>query len=1345
MVEAITNALAVVGFVAVSCFLSMTAQAQQVPGEQRYDVIVYGGTAGGVTAAVAAARQDVRVLLLEPGEHLGGMVSGGLGATDVGNENVIGGTAREFFERMGAHYGLPGATWRHEPHVAEQTFVQMAREAGVTVRFKQRIREQQGVAVRNGRIQSLTTEAGDVFAADVFIDATYEGDLMAQAGVSYTVGRESTGQYGEERAGVRPLIPMRKPGIAYDGQGMLPDVAEPSGPVGSADKRIMSYTFRLCMTRDPANRVPFNTRPDGYDARRYVLLLQNFADKPDMTLGQIINLAEVPNGKTDTNNKPGVNISTNLHNGSWEYPEASYQRRAEIWQEHERYVRGLLYFLTTDERVPQAVRDEANEWGLARDEFADNNNWPHQLYVRVGRRMLGEHVMTALDLTEALDKPDSIGLGSYFMDSHRVARVVIPNGDVATEGGVGGRTLPYEISYRSITPRREECRNLLVPVCMSSSGVAWCSIRMEPQFMVMGHSAGVAAAIAVQDGVDVQAVPYEKLEAILLAQGQVLDRALPPPDHMKGVVVDDVEAESRGNWVSATSATGFIGPHYLHDGNKNKGQSTLRFVPELPSDGLYAVRLFFTPHANRASNVPVSVQASDGVFDYQVDQRTLPEGERSYLVGTHRFEAGKGGAVTLSNTGTDGFVTIDAVQFIPVAAPSRRAAAVPPPDDAKRVIVDDVDSEFRGTWVPATSAPKFIGPRYLHDGNKDKGQSTLRFVPEMSADGLYAVRLHFTPHPNRASNVPVTVRAADGVFHYELDQRTLPEAETSRYVGTHRFEAGKSGSVTLSNTGTSGYVTIDAVEFIPVAVPLPDGLPQLNAPPPGHEQERGWSVRLIGMKGQPQDMGSVDNFFPAFDEFGQYVHRDWPGKVHSELQLKQQYEREQTQLVDDSGPRNWSRFGGYADGPRLEATGFFRTQKHGGRWWLVDPEGYLFFSHGVNCVRKMDPTPIERREDWFGGEPWTQPDMKPFVLSDVRAVKYDYAGTTPLSFNFTWANLLRKYGPDWDATSGEVAHRRLRFWGFNTIGNWSHEPTYLMRRTPYTVNLGFSGPRLVGSPRAFRDPYDPAYAQAVVDRLRAEEGKSLNDPWCIGYFVDNELPWGSEHSLGLWTLQSPREQPAKIAMVDDLKTKYRTIDALNKAWATDYLSWENLLASTTAPDSPAAIEDQKAFHRQFARTYFKTTRDAIRSVTPNPLYLGCRFHTRNQAAREAAAEFCDVISYNTYADTPDTTLDDFDVPMMITEYSFGATDVGLFYGGGNEVETQADRVAGYETFITHALNNPSVVGAHWFQYSDQPASGRTLEGENGQYGLVDIVDTPYAQLTAATRRFADRVYEQLSK
>ena len=499
-----------------------------------YDFIVYGGTAGGVMTAVAAARQGLKVLLLEPGAHLGGMATGGLSRTDFGKKEVIGGMALEFYWRVGLKYDMGrwanDVAWFYEPHVGEQVLREMLQQAHVDVRFHERLREHTGVDKSGAVLRAIIMEDGKTYRAKAFSDSTYEGDLMAQAHVSYTYGRESSAQYGESLAGVRERTPFHQwlvPVKARDANGkLLPEISpEPKGETGSADKKVQAYNFRMILSDDPANRVPF-PRPPHYDPHRYELmakLLAGMAEKlgHPQVLHQVTLIAPIPNHKADFNNQGA--FSTDYIGGSWEYPDASYAKRAEIFQAHVDYTKGYFYFLAHDPRVPKSLQEEVNHWGLAKDEFTDTQNWPPQLYIREARRMVSDFVMTQKDVQTDLTKPDPIGMGSYNSDSHNVQRFVNGEGNVENEGDMQVAAKPYQIPYRVMVPKRSEATNLLVPVCFSASHVAYSSLRMEPQYMIIGQAAGDAAAIAVKGGIAVQDVDTQALTTELQKDGAVME------------------------------------------------------------------------------------------------------------------------------------------------------------------------------------------------------------------------------------------------------------------------------------------------------------------------------------------------------------------------------------------------------------------------------------------------------------------------------------------------------------------------------------------------------------------------------------------------------------------------------------------------------------------------------------------------------------------------------------------------------------------------------------------------------------------------------------------------------
>ncbi|MFN7996015.1 MAG: FAD-dependent oxidoreductase [Bryobacteraceae bacterium] len=505
-----------------------------LPAAQRFDVVVYGGTAGGVIAAVSAAREGLRVALLEPGTHLGGMVSGGLSRTDYGKKEVIGGYALEFYLRAGRQYDMSRygqeIAWLVEPHVAENIFREMLKETTVQVLTSHRLKEKDGVKKTGGAIQEIVTENGEAYAAAIFIDSSYEGDLMAQAGVSYTWGREGKEKYGESLAGVRAETPGHQFTVNLspyeDGKKLLPEIdSRPRGTPMSGDKRVQAYNFRMCFSDDPANQARF-PKPDGYDPHRFELLARllkarTAAEGAPPKLGTLLSVDHIPNHKADINNNGAV--STDYLGGSWEYPEASYQKRDEIWQAHKDYIAGLLYFLANDTSVPPETQKEMNHWGLCADEFTDTDHWPFQLYIREARRMTGDFVMTQKDLQTELTKPDAIGMGSYNSDSHNVVRIIDADGFVRNEGNMEVPVKPYQIPYRIMLPKRAESNNLLVPVAFSASHVAYSSVRMEPQYMILGQAAGVAAAMAIRGKRAVQDVSGTALSTAVRKQGAVVD------------------------------------------------------------------------------------------------------------------------------------------------------------------------------------------------------------------------------------------------------------------------------------------------------------------------------------------------------------------------------------------------------------------------------------------------------------------------------------------------------------------------------------------------------------------------------------------------------------------------------------------------------------------------------------------------------------------------------------------------------------------------------------------------------------------------------------------------------
>ncbi|WP_255460900.1 FAD-dependent oxidoreductase [Edaphobacter albus] len=497
------------------------------------DLVVYGGTASGVVTAYAAAKEGLHVILLEPGSHLGGMVTGGLSATDVAYFPIIGGYARDFYREAAAHYGVhtlnKHSDWLSEPKVGEAIFTEWLQKTGVEVHFHERLKEKHGVTMSGFHVRSIKTEDGQIWQAKVFADCSYEGDLMAQAGVKYTVGRESREVYNEDLAGVRVDTPKHQflwKISAYDDKGkLMPEVMPgPMGADGAGDKKVQTYNFRLILTNNPANKLPW-TKPEGYNVAQFELLAkylsqwkENMHREPRM--GDVMNPVAIPDKKADFNNNGA--FSTDYIGHSWDYPDGSYAKRKRIWDAHLLYTKSFYWFLASDPRVPKPLQDEVNSWGRTKDEFQDTDGWPNQLYIREGRRMIGMYVMKQSDLQTNRTKPDSIAMGSYNSDSHNIQRVAMPDGSVRNEGDVQVPVKPYEIAFGTILPKKSETNNLLVPVCLSASHVAYSSVRMEPQYMMLGQAAGVTAVLAIQGKSAVQDVSIAALQEKLRSQKVIL-------------------------------------------------------------------------------------------------------------------------------------------------------------------------------------------------------------------------------------------------------------------------------------------------------------------------------------------------------------------------------------------------------------------------------------------------------------------------------------------------------------------------------------------------------------------------------------------------------------------------------------------------------------------------------------------------------------------------------------------------------------------------------------------------------------------------------------------------------
>ena len=685
----------------LSCLFALRLAAAET-----YDVVVYGGTSAGVIAAVQAKKMGKSVVIVGPDVHLGGLSSGGLGYTDTGNKAVIGGLARNFYHRVWVEYQKPQTwkwqqteafgnkgqgtvamdkdertMWIFEPSVAEKVFEDYVKEFGLTVLRDEWLDRAKGVRVTDGRIAEITMLSGKKFAGKMFIDATYEGDLLAAAGVSYHVGREANSAYGEEWNGNQVGIlhhghhfgAVKKPISAYKvpgdpSSGLLPRIsADPPGVRGEGDKRVQAYCFRWCATDHPDNRLPF-PKPAKYDASQYELLVRVFEAGWRQTFHKFDLL---PNRKTDTNNHGPFSFDNIGMN--YDYPEASYERRREIIQEHRDYQQGLLWFLANDPRVPADVREEANRWGLPKDEFKDNGHWPHQIYVREARRMVGAFVMTENELTKKKPTPDSVGMGSYTIDSHNVRRYVTPEGNVQNEGDIGVHISPYSIAYGALVPKRGEIANLFAPVACSATHIAYGSIRMEPVFMILGQSAATAAVLAIDADLAVQDVPYAALRARLLADGQVLEHesskekpkghgSAKPASSLPGITVDDDEAVLTGDWKQSSANGGFVGSGYRHDDKGAAGAASGAFVGKLPAAGAYSVSLAVVPNTNRSRDALVRIEHADGIAELRADLTGKGAKDGLLPLGTYRFPAGPA-KVTVSNAGAKGYVLIDAVNW----------------------------------------------------------------------------------------------------------------------------------------------------------------------------------------------------------------------------------------------------------------------------------------------------------------------------------------------------------------------------------------------------------------------------------------------------------------------------------------------------------------------------------------------------------------------------------------------------------------------------------------------------------------------------------------------------------
>lgn len=655
------------------------------------DVIVYGSTPGGFCAAIAAAREGASVILLEPTDHVGGVNTGGLCFSD--SNQTVRSTVMGFFDewhtRIEADYTARGVKlpykvsekdqkhWTYEPGLAMRITKQMLDEAKVQVLTKRVLKS---VTKEGARITRLRTSDGD-FSAKVFIDGSYEGDLMAAAGVSWTIGREGRKEFGESLAGKRYSKPLMRISGRDDAGKILPLITtDDAGPEDAGDKNVMVYSFRLCLTKGPANRVPFPA-PTHYDPARFEVIRRYFAKGKAVAMWDLYPL---PGGKFDANNGIGRQFSMGLVGACNGWSEADETGRAKIWEAHKQYTLELYHFFCTDPAVPEALRKEHAELGLCRDEFASYGHWSPQLYVREGRRMKGMYVVSQKDIMENPQKEDPIVVSSFPIDSHDCQRVATKDG-VVDEGTImpvrmqgRGHGYAYHIPYRSILPLAAECENLLVPVALSCTHVGISSIRVEPTWMILGQSAGVAAALAAKQNVTVQKLPYPALRERLLAQKQVLELpvlAAPSPEpkgamsidpaKLPGILLDDKQATLEGEWKSSNGFKPYIGTGYVHDDKRGDGHSIATFRFKVPKSGRYDLRIAYSPHETRARKVPITIESGAQKTTLTFDQtQPLPAGEAFRSAGFIQLTSDVETKIVISNTGTEGFVILDAIQLI---------------------------------------------------------------------------------------------------------------------------------------------------------------------------------------------------------------------------------------------------------------------------------------------------------------------------------------------------------------------------------------------------------------------------------------------------------------------------------------------------------------------------------------------------------------------------------------------------------------------------------------------------------------------------------------------------------
>jgi hypothetical protein len=688
-----------------------------------YDLVIYGGSSAAVAAAVQVKKMGGSVVIIEPTNRIGGLTTGGLGQTDIGNKQVIGGISRNFYQDVKKHYSDPKSwtampqpqvtfsgdgqsvtqahedtQWGFEPSAALAIYQRWLKENDIEVVYGERLdRTGEGKAVdrgdgfwvakpgtvgkgavkEGGKITAIVMESGKKFEGKTFMDATYEGDLMAVAGVGFTVGREGKAVYGESLNGVQTkksthhqivkgVDPYVKPGDPSS--GLLFGI-DPKGPgeEHASDHRIQAYCFRMCLTNHDPNRIPFK-KPEGYNEGWYELLFRNYeagyAGTPWIN-------STMPNKKTDTNNRDGV--ASDFIGQNYEWPQGSYDDRKKIREAHLVYHQGLMWSLANHPRVPEKVREQVSKWGMTKDEFTEGEGWQEQLYVREGRRMISDVVMTQAYCQQFDRAEDSVGMGAYNMDSHNTQRYVTKDGEARNEGNIEVGVKPYPISYKSIVPKEAECSNLLVPIAMSSTHIAFGSIRMEPVFMILGQSGATAAMMAIKDGVTLQKVDYAKLRDRLLADKQVLEHESSGPrpkdgriSSVKGIVMDDSDGDAKleGAWKDSVISGGIDGGYKQEEGGKN-GSAVATYTLKVTDAGKYSFQISGVPNANRSKNALVKLKTGATEKEFRVDQQPAPTIDDFWTeVSEVTLEKGADVTVIISNEGAKGIVIADAVRLL---------------------------------------------------------------------------------------------------------------------------------------------------------------------------------------------------------------------------------------------------------------------------------------------------------------------------------------------------------------------------------------------------------------------------------------------------------------------------------------------------------------------------------------------------------------------------------------------------------------------------------------------------------------------------------------------------------